>query len=68
MDFFLPHWMDEPYLVCVKAYSAVRIGAWRAVFQVALDAAAEMAELAADLVVASGKQLDFDEMVALGAV
>ncbi len=58
--------MEEGDAAGVEGNSSVRVGARGAVFEVALDGAAEACELAADLVVAAGEELHFDEPVAVG--
>ena len=59
--------MDEPDGTGVERNAAVRVGTGRSVLEVAFDGAADVGELAADLVMAAGKQLNLDEMITLGA-
>ena len=59
--------MDETDVVCVKAYSSIRIGSWGSIFEISLDRAAQMAQLAAYLVVTPSKQLDLQKVVAVSA-
>ena len=51
----------------LEADAAVRIGAGRAVFQVALDGAADMGELATDLVMPAGQEPDGEQVVTFRA-
>ena len=51
----------------VQADASVGIGPRRPVFQVSLDRAADVRELAADLVVAAGEQHDLHEAIPFGA-
>ena len=50
----------------VEADAAVGVRAGGAVFEVAFDGAADGGELAADLMMAAGEELDFDQMVTVG--
>ena len=61
------HRVLETDFVGLEADASVRIGPWGPVFQIALDAAAQVAELAADLVMAPGEKFDLQQMVSLGA-
>ena len=45
----------------VQADASVRIGSWRTIFQVAANGEADRGKLTADLVVATGVKVDFDE-------
>ena len=58
--------MCEGYAAGMEGDAAVRVRARRTVFEVALDRAAEVGELAADLVVASGEKFHLNEPVAVG--
>lgn len=60
------HGVREGDAAGVEGDAAVGVGAWGAVFEVAFYRAAEVGELAADLVVAAGKEFDLDEPVAVG--
>jgi hypothetical protein len=55
--------MLKTYLVSVQANSAVRIGTGSAVFKVALDGAAKMRKLAADLVVTACKKFYLNQVI-----
>ena len=57
--------VDEPYVPGVKADTPVRIGTRRTVLEVTLDWAADMAELAAYLMMTSCKQFDLEEVIAV---
>ena len=57
--------MDQGDAVRLEADAAVGIRTRRAVLEVALDRAAHVGELAADLVVPAGQQFHFDEMIAV---
>ena len=59
--------MNEAYVPGVKANAAVRIGTGRPVFEVTFDRAAQMAQLAAYLMVTAGEQLHFQKMVLVSA-
>ncbi len=50
----------------MQVYAAVRVGPGGSIFEVALDWAAHGGELAADLVVTPGEEVDFQQVVALG--
>ena len=58
--------MLETDFMRMQVDSAVRIGTGSAVFEVALDGAAYVAKLTADLVMAPRKQLYLNEMVSFG--
>lgn len=45
----------------VQADAPVGIGSWRTIFQVAANGEADRGKLTADLVVATGVKVDFDE-------
>ena len=51
------------HLAGVQAYAAVRVGAPRSVFEVALDGAADGCKLAADLVMAAGEQFHLHQKI-----
>ena len=55
--------MLETYLVRVQANSAVGIGTGSTVFKVALDGAAKMRKLAADLVVPACKKFYLNQVI-----
>ena len=57
--------MEKCHLAGVQAYAAVRVGALRSVFEVALDGAADGCKLAADLVMAAGEQLHLHHRASL---
>ena len=59
--------VDEAYASGVEADSSVRVGTRSSVFEVALDRAAQVAELAAYLVVPAGEQFNLYKMIAVGA-
>ena len=59
------HGVFEADFVCVKADAAVGVGAGRAVLEVALDGATDIAKLAAYLVVAACQQFDLHKVIAL---
>ena len=48
---------------CMQAYSSVRIAALGAVFQITFDRASYRRQLATDLMVPTGLQIDFQERV-----
>ena len=52
--------MDEADGPGVEGDATVRVGAWRSVLEVALDGAADVGQLAADLVVAACEKLHFN--------
>ena len=58
--------MHEDGAVGVKADAAVGVGTGCPILEVAFDRAAHMRELAADLVMPSGEEFDFEQMVAVG--
>ena len=55
--------MDKGDVAGVEADAAVGVGAGGAVLEIALDGAAEGGELAADLVVAAGEELDLKKVI-----
>ena len=57
--------MLEPYATGVEGYTAVGIGAWSPVLEVALDGATYLGQLTANLVVSACVQVDFQEPVAV---
>ena len=58
----LGHGMLEGHTPSVQADGAVWIAAWIAVFQVAAYGAADMCQLAADLVMSAREQFHFKEI------
>ena len=58
--------MEEGDAAGVEGDAAVGVGARSAIFEIAFDGTADGRELAADLVVTAGQQLDFDQMVTVG--
>ena len=61
----LPDRVHKFDLVRVQTYSSVGIGAGCAVFQVAFDASSDPRQLAADLVVTPGEQLNLDQGISV---
>ena len=59
--------MDETDGTGMEGDAAVGVGPGRTVLEIALDGAADVCELAADLVMPSGHEFHLDEMVALRA-
>ena len=57
--------MDEADGPGVEGDAAVRVGARRSVLEVALDGAADVGQLAADLVVTAGEEFHLDQVIAL---
>ena len=57
--------MHKSDAVRLKAYSSVRIGTRCPVFEIPLDGASHVGELAAYLVMAAGEQFDLQEMITL---
>ena len=55
--------MEEGDAAGVEGDAAVGVGARGAVFEVALDGAADRGKLTADLMMTAGQQLDFDQVV-----
>ena len=68
IDLDFPDGMNELDNARVQGNAAVRIGTGGSIFQIAFDDAAQIGQLAADLVVSAGQQVDFDEEVPLGRV
>ncbi len=66
-DFRLLHRVDEPDGAGVERDASVGVGAGSAVLEVALDGAADVGELAADLVMTAGEEFHLDQMIAFGA-
>ena len=60
--------VDELYPAGQQADASVRVGALGAVLEVSLDGTAHVGELAANLVVPSGKELDFQKEIAVGGL
>lgn len=57
--------MGEGYAAGMERDAAVRVRARRTVFEVTLDRAAEVGELAADLMVTAGKKFHLHEPIAV---
>ena len=66
MKFFLFYGVKESDAMCLKADASVRIGTWGSIFQVALDAAAHMCQLATYLMVPASEEFHLQQMVAVG--
>ena len=60
--------MDEADGAGVEGDAAVGIGAGGAILEVALDGTADVGELAADLVVTTGEEFHFHQVVPIGAL
>ena len=58
--------MDEADFVGVETDAAVRIGSRRTVFEIAFDGASDAGKLAADLVVPSREEPDFQNVIPVG--
>ena len=67
IDDFSAHGVGEGDAVALQADATVGVAALGSVLEVALDGAANGGELAADLMLAAGDEVHFEQMVAVGA-
>ncbi len=51
--------MDEHDISAVQADPSIGVGPWRSIFEITFYDTTHMGELASDLVVSSGEQVDF---------